>query len=389
MNSFNFISPTRLIFGKNAEVNTGSLLKDKGNVLVLLSYGQTNASGIVDRTIDSLKKEGINYVELSGIKPNPLLSKVYEGLELVKKHDIKFILAVGGGSIIDTAKAIAAGAVYDGDVWHFYETDDYPTQALPLGVVLTIPAAGSELSTGTVITNEKTQQKFATNSDALRPVFAISDPEVTLTLPAWHTFAGVTDMFVHIIERYITPTQYTDFTDRISEGAMKSIIYNGLKLVDNPKDIHARADIMLAGTFAHNGVLALGRSEEWVAHNLGHAISALFDITHGATLAITTPAWMKYIMDANLDRLVQFANRVFDVEIDLYDKKLTALEGIYRLEQFFTRIGMPTRLTHLDIPTDTKTLDALADNYGVVAPIGSSKEIYRDDARKIYDIGLK
>lgn len=385
MEDFTFFSPTEILFGKDTEKHVGTILHEFSNkILVVTSFGATNSSGVADRALKSLDEAKIEYITLTGIKANPTTKKVYEGIEIVKQNDINFILAIGGGSIIDTAKAIAVGALYDGDIWELFTSKKIFDRAIPIGAILTIAAAGSELSDSCIITNEEQKLKTSIKSDLIRPIFAILNPEVTLTLPEDLTFAGVADMLIHIIERYITPTKNVDFTDRLAEGAMKSIIYNGIALKENLSDINLRAEIMLAGAFAHNGIFGMGRAQEWAAHNLGHAISAIYDITHGKTLTVMTPAWMKYIINDNLDKFVQFANRVFDVEAD--SKEETAKEGIRRLELFFERIGMPTRLGQLGIPTGDADLEELADTFGKVAPKGSSKAIYRDDALKIYNI---
>jgi len=383
MKDFEFYSPTKLIFGKGKETTAGEEIKQyAGNALVVCSRGKTNASGVVDRTLESLKAEGINYMELTGIKPNPLLSKVYEGIDIVKANGLQFVLAIGGGSGIDTAKAIAVGALYDGDVWDFFNGKKVE-KSLPIGVVLTIPAAGSEQSDNSIITKDNTIKKLGFSSQLIRPVFTIENPELTLTLDKWQTFCGIADMMMHVLERYISKTENTDFTDRICEGILRCEIDNANILLRDPANYEARAEIMLASSFSHNNLAGMGREHEWVSHGIGKSLSGMYDCTHGATLTPIVCPWMRYILDDALDRFVQFAVQVFDVPYDASNPRKTALEGIDRLESLFRRMGLPVTLKELNVPTDDSALYKVAEDYSENGVRGNIRKITREDALKI------
>ena len=346
MNNFTFYSPTQFVFGKETEQQVGDLCKQYGAHKVLIVYGGGSAvkSGLIDRVKSSLTEAGLAFIEMSGVQPNPTEGKVYEGLTLVKNEGVDFMLAVGGGSVIDTAKAIAVAKDYDGDFWDLYIGKAQAATALPVGVVLTIPAAGSEGSGNTVITNTKTGQKFGLRLPMLlRPKFAVMNPELTLTLPAWQTASGICDMIVHILERYFSNTPNVELTDRLCEGAIKAIINEGRKVMKDPQDYDARANIMWAGTIAHNDTCGVGREEDWSSHQMEHEISAMFDVTHGAGLAVVTPAYMTFMSEHNCARMRQFAERVFDIRKEdvnptaLYMKgedTAIALEGIRRFREF-------------------------------------------------------
>lgn len=353
MLDFRFDNKTEIIFGKNTESQVGTETRKYGKK-VLLHYGGGSIKkiGLYDRIIASLKDANVDYVELGGVKPNPRLSLVQEGIDLCKTHHIDFILAVGGGSVIDSAKAIAMGVLYDGDVWDFFSGKGQIEAALPIGVVLTIPAAGSETSAGTVITNEEGWYKRPTGSLLLRPKFAIMNPEITYSLPAYQTACGSVDIMAHVMERYFTNTQHVDLTDRLSEATLKTMIHNVPKALRQPDDYHTRAEIMWASTVAHNDLLGTGRQSDWASHDIEHEISGIYDIAHGAGLAIVFPAWMKYCLKHNPDKLVQFAVRVWDVDYLPEDHEGVALEGIRRFEAFLKSIDMPIRLSDVDIPED-------------------------------------
>lgn len=353
MLNFRFDNKTEIIFGKGYEGKVGAETR-KYSKKVLLHYGGGSIKkiGLYDRVTASLKGADVDYIELSGVKPNPRLSLVQEGVKLCKEHEIDFILAVGGGSVIDSAKAIAIGALYDGDVWDFYSGKSQVQAALPIGVVLTIPAAGSEASAGTVITNEDGWYKRATGSLLLRPKFAIMNPEITYSLPAYQTACGTVDIMAHVMERYFTNTKHVDLTDRLSEATLKTMISNVQKALKQPDDYHARAEIMWASTIAHNDLLGTGRQADWASHDIEHEISGIYDIAHGAGLAIVFPAWMKYCLKHNPDKLVQFAVRVWDVDYLPEDHEGVALEGIRRFEAFLKSIDMPIRLGEAKIPGD-------------------------------------
>lgn len=362
MNNFNFYSPTYFIFGKGREKETGRFVKHFGGTKVLIHYGSGSVikSGLLDRVRKSLDEAGIPSLELGGVVPNPRSGLVYEGVQLCKNNGIDFVLAVGGGSVIDSAKAIALGAVYDGDFWDFF-CGKRIDKALPVGTVLTLTAAGSEGSTGSVVTHESGMLKRAANSDMIRPVFSVLNPELTCTLPPYQTACGATDMLAHVMERYFTNTRNIEITDRMSEAVMLTIIAETSKVMINPDDYDARANLMWAGMVAHNDLLGVGREQDWATHQMEHELSALYDVAHGAGLAVMFPAWMKYVMKHDIMRFAQFAVRVWGCEMNFSNPEITALEGIERYEQFLRSIGMPVRFSELgakaeDIPYMVKTL---------------------------------
>lgn len=352
MENFSYENQTKIVFGKDTEEQVGNLVKFYGtNVLLHYGSGSIKRSGLYDRVKSSIAKETINLFELGGVMANPRLTLVKEGIKIVKENKIEFILAVGGGSVIDSAKAIAIGALYEGDVWDFYSRKAKIEKTLPIGVILTIPAAGSEASTSSVITNEDGWYKRGVGSTLIRPKFAIMNPVLTFTLSAYQTACGVADMLAHVMERYFTNTKNVDFTDELCEATMRSII-NHAKIVHNkPKDYPARAELMWESTIAHNGILGLGRVEDWASHGIEHEISAIYDLAHGAGLAIIFPAWMKYVYAHDRTRFARFANKVFGVEI-YKDMNKTIEIGIESLEVFFQKIGLKTKLSDVDISND-------------------------------------
>ncbi|MGL4392764.1 MAG: iron-containing alcohol dehydrogenase [Fusobacteriaceae bacterium] len=386
MLNFDFKNATEIIFGKNTEERVGELIKKYCGTKVLIHYGGESAkkSGLYAKVLKKLDNEKIDYCELGGVVPNPRLSLVETGIKLCRREAVNFILAVGGGSVIDSAKAIAAGAKYDHMVWDFFVKDACPESAIPIGVILTIPAAGSESSAGTVITNEENFYKRAFGSEHIRPAFAIMNPELTYSLPPYQTAAGVIDMMMHIFERYFTNEKHVDFTDRLCEGALKSIMHNGEKVLENPRDYNYRAEIMWAGTIAHNDILGTGRSGDWATHDIEHELSAIYDITHGAGLAIISPAWMKYVYKNNISRFVQFATRVFDVDNDISNPDKVILEGIARLEKFIKKMGMPVRLSEANISADR--FDEMAEKAVLKGPVGNFIKLFKDDIVKIYEL---
>lgn len=356
MNNFSFYSPTYFAFGKGEEKKVPNLVARFGGSRVLLVYGggSIKKSGLYANITDALRSNGIYFSELSGVKPNPRSGLVYEGIKICKRDKLDFILAVGGGSVIDTAKAIAMGAKYDGDFWDFF-CNTRITDALPIGTVLTISAAGSEGSPNTVITNEKTKQKWGTGSDVLRPKFSVLNPEFTYTLPAYQTASGATDIIMHICERYFSNTCGVEVTDRLCEALLLTMIKETPVAIENPQSYEARANIMWAGMLAHNNVCGVGREQDWASHAIEHELSALYDVAHGAGLAVVAPAWMKYVMTKNTNKFLQFAVRVWGCQMDFENPEKTMLEGIERFEKFLKSIGMPTRLAELganvrDIP---------------------------------------
>lgn len=386
MNNFLFYPATKYVFGKGVEEKVADQLSEFGMKKPLIVYGKGSVirSGLLDRIKNSLDKSGIPYAELGGVQPNPVDSKVYEGIEIAKKEGIDSVLAVGGGSSIDTAKAIAAAIPYDGDFWDFYCGKANVTKALPVGVVLTIPAAGSEGSGNSVITKLDGLHKLGMGSDVLRPKFALMNPELTFTLPPYQTAAGITDMMAHIMERYFSNTPNVEITDRVAEGVLKAIISEAPKVIANPEDYDARANIMWSGTLAHNGVCSGGREEDWSTHGLEHELSAVYDVTHGAGLAVMFPAWMTYALKENPGKLAQFARRVFDVK-ESDDMKAAAL-GIAALKEFLASIGMPTSMKELGIENPDIELLAkkVIENKGEV--FGNYIEINQPIAAEIYTL---
>ena len=356
MNNFKFYSPTYFVFGKDEENNAGKYVKRFGGTKVLIHYGGGSVvrSGLLDRIKKSLKSSDIDFVELGGVKPNPRSGLVYEGIELCKKENVDFILAVGGGSTIDSAKGIAIGALYDGDFWDFYSGKRLE-RALPVGTVLTIAAAGSEGSNGSVITKEEGMLKRSAGGDAIRPVFSVLNPALTQTLPAYQTACGIVDIMAHLLERYFTNTQDVEVTDRLIEGLLLAMVHEAPKVIENPNDYEARANIMWAGMLAHNNCCGVGRDQDWASHDIEHELSALYDCAHGAGLSVVFPAWMEYNMNHDVSRFVQLATRVWGCDMDYEKPENTAKAGIKAFREFLRAIGMPQTLAELggkeeDIP---------------------------------------
>lgn len=353
MENFEFRNPTKIIFGRDAEDKVGAeTAAYSRKILLHFGGGSIKQSGLYDRVTASLRAANVEWIELGGVKPNPRLSLVHEGVRLCKEKGLGLILAVGGGSVIDSAKAIAMGAVIDGDVWDFYLGKGQPTAALPVGTVLTIPAAGSEASTGTVITKEEGWLKRAVNSDLIYPRFSVLNPELAFTLPPFQIACGAMDITAHLMERYFTNVKNVAFTDRLLEATMKTIIAQAPKLIRNPKDYDAWAEFMWAGTIAHNNLLNTGRIGDWASHDIEHEISGIYDVAHGAGLAVVFPAWMKHVYRQDVERFVQWAVRVWNVELDVFNPQAVVLEGIARMERFFTSLGIGTTLDSLGIKDD-------------------------------------
>ena len=347
MENFTFYSPTYFVFGKDEENKAGELVKKFGGSRVLVVYGGGSVvrSGLLDRVSKSLESEGIVSFQLGGVKPNPRSGLVYEGIDLCRKENVDFVLAVGGGSVIDTSKAIAAGTVYDGDFWDFYSGKRI-TEALPVGTILTIAAAGSEGSGDSVITKEEGMYKRGASGDAIRPKFSILNPALTQTLPPYQTACGITDIMAHLMERYMTNSKDVQTTDRMIEGLLLAMIEEGPKAVDNPDDYEARANIMWAGMMAHNNSCGVGRSQDWISHDVEHELSALYDCAHGAGLAVTFPAYLSLAYKHDVARVAQFARRVWGCPEEIDDEE-AALMGIESLREFFKRIGMPSTIGEL------------------------------------------
>ena len=372
MDNFNFYSPTEFVFGKDRENECGELVKKYGGTKVLIHYGGGSAvhSGLIDRVKASLDAAGIPHVELGGVKPNPHDSLVYKGIEIVRENGIDFILAVGGGSTIDSSKAIAMGVPYKGDFWDFYEGKASAAAALPIGVVQTIAAAGSEGSGDSVVTKEDGMLKRGASSEHIRPKFAVQNPALLCTLPAYQTACGITDIMAHVFERYFTNTLEVEITDRLCEAVLLTMVKEGPRAIADPANYQVRANIMWAGTVAHNGVVGCGRSQDWNSHAIEHELSALYDCAHGAGLAVIMPAWMEYVVDHNVMRFAQMATRVFGCEMNFENPKATALEGIKAFRRFLHSIGMPINFAELgakeeDIPKMVEKLNP-GDGWGFV-----------------------
>ena len=391
MNNFTFYSPTYFVFGKDQENHAGQYVKRFGGNKVLLHFGGGSVvrSGLLARVKASLEKEGLSCVELGGAKPNPRSGLVYEGIALCRKENVDFVLAVGGGSTIDSAKAIAAGAVYDGDFWDFY-CGKPVEKALPVGTVLTIAAAGSEGSPDSVITKEEGMLKRGASGEALRPVFSILNPALTQTLPAYQTACGVTDIMAHLFERYFTNTKDVEVTDRVIEGLLMTMIHEAPKVIKNPDDYQARANIMWAGMLAHNNCCGVGRDQDWASHCIEHELSALYDCAHGAGLAVIFPAWMQYNMNHDVMRFAQLASRVWGCPMDSQHPEITAQQGIQALRQFLRSIGMPLTLREVggkeeDIPYLAHTAAYGNGNGGTLGGFVVLKE---EDIAGIYRLAL-
>jgi alcohol dehydrogenase YqhD (iron-dependent ADH family) len=370
MDDFTFRNATKIIFGRGTESRVGAEVAALGK-RALLHYGKASikASGLYDRVCRSLREAGVELVELPGVAPNPRLSLVHEGIRLCREHRLDVIVAVGGGSVIDSAKAIAAGVPYAGDVWDFYERKATIASMLPVGVVLTIPAAGSESSSGSVITNEKGALKRDAGSELMRPRFAILNPELTLSLPPYQTACGAADIMAHVMERYFTRTRAVDFTDRLCEATLRTMVEHVPLVLQDPAGYDSRAEVMWAGAIAHNDLLSTGRAGDWASHMIEHELSGIYDVAHGAGLAVVFPAWMKQVYRTDVARFAQFAARVWDVEHSFADPERTAREGIFRLEAFFRRIGLPVTLRELGVGEDR--LEEMARKCTVRGPIGS------------------
>ena len=390
MDNFNFYSPTEFVFGKGRENECGKYVKKHGKSKVLIHYGGGSVvrSGLLDRVKKSLSDSGISFTELGGVQPNPRDTLVYKGIELCRNENVDFILAVGGGSVIDSAKAIAAGVLYDGDFWDFY-SGKHVEEALPIGVVLTIAAAGSEGSGDSVITKEDGLLKRGTGSDVLRSKFSILNPELTQTLPAYQTACGATDIMAHVFERYFTNTKEVEITDRLCEAVLITMVKETPRVIKDPNNYEARANIMWAGMVAHNGLVGVGRSQDWNSHQLEHELSALYDCAHGAGLAVIMPAWMEFVYKHDVMRFCEMATRVFGCQMNFENPEVTALEGIHRFRSFLHSIGMPINFEELgakeeDIPVLVGKL-----RYGADGKTSGFVKLSPEDVTEIYKIAAK
>lgn len=383
---------TDFVFGKDSEKCIGEELKKLGAHTVLVHHDSGRFlydTGLLENVKTYLTDAGLKVVELGGVKPNPRVSLVREGIELCKKENVDFLLAIGGGSTIDSTKAIAFGMKYDGDVWDLYSGKAVPTDAMPLAVILTYPATGSESSKGSVITNEELVIKNSCGAPFIRSALTIMNPELTYTLPPYLTACGVTDMYIHIVERYFVPETRIGSMDYLCEATMRALLNFGPKVLADPTNYENRAEIMWIGTIAHNDTMGLGRVQDWSSHGMGHEISALYDTAHGATLSIMTPAWMRYVYKQDIPRFVRYATEVFGVEYDPADPERTAIEGINRTEAFFKSLGMPTSFAEANLPTDK--IEHMAEQAAALKGglLGNFKKLSKDDIVEIYKLAIK
>ena len=388
MYGFQYYTPTRVVFGKGAESRTAELIRAFGGSKVLIHYGGGSVvrSGLLKRVTDSLEGAGISYVTLGGAVPNPRLSLVYEGIELCRKEGVDFLLAVGGGSAIDSAKAIGYGVANEGDVWDFYDYKRKAAGCLPLGVILTIAATGSEMSDSSVITKEEGLVKRGYSSDYGRPKFAILNPELTMTLPDYQTACGCTDIMMHTMERYFTNGGNMEITDALAEGLLRTVMTNAEILVRDPQNYDARAEVMWAGSLSHNGLTGCGNDGgDWMTHKLEHELGGLYDVAHGAGLAAIWGSWARYVYQHCLPRFRRFAVNVMGVAPEGTDEEI-ALKGIEALEDFFRRIHMPTNLRELGINATEEDLVTMAHKcaVGVGGAMGSARLLREEDMLAIF-----
>lgn len=390
MENFTFYSPTKFVFGKDTENQAGAMVKEFGGSKVLLHFGGKSAekSGLLGRVRQSLTAAGVEYVELGGVHPNPLSDLVYTGIDLCRKNGVDFILAVGGGSVIDSAKAIAMGACYDGDFWDFYSYKVQAKKALPVGTVLTIAAAGSEGSGDSVITKVEGMVKRGYGNECIRPRFSILNPALTQTLPAYQTACGATDIMAHVCERYFTNTKNVETTDRLCEAVLLAMINETPKVIADPNNYEARANIMWAGMVAHNNIVGVGRDQDWNSHGIEHELSGMYDCAHGAGLAVIMPAWMKFVMKHDVMRFAQFATRVWGCKMDFSDPEKTACEGIAAFRNFLTSIGMPAKLS--EVGGKEEDIPQLAKNFGLPegGTTGGFVHLTTKDIEEIYRLAL-
>lgn len=390
MKNFTLYTPTRIVFGKEVEKETGRLAKEQGASKVLIVYGGGSIikSGLLKSVQKSLQKEGIAYTELAGVKPNPRMSLAREGVEKAISFGADLILAVGGGSSIDTAKAIAIGAANEGiDLREFWSRKEAITKVLPVGAVLTIAAAGSEMSDSAVLTNEETGKKGGVNTDLVRPRFAVMNPELTYTLPKYQLTCGIVDIFMHTIERYFTPEDGNELTDEIAEGLLRTLIRNGLKAVEQPKDYDALSEIMWCGSLSHNNLTGLGRPKDFACHKLGHEIGGMFDEAHGATLSAVWGSWARYVYQLDIERFANYGKKVWNIELDKAEE--AAIAAIEKTEEFFRALDMPVSIGELSIgvqPDEVLKKMAESATKGGTVKLGCFKRLDMQDMYEIYKI---
>lgn len=388
MENFEYYAPTKVVFGKGTEKQVGELVVQQGCKKVLVHYGSGSVkrSGLLDRIFQSLDEAQVNYVELGGVVPNPRLSLVYKGIELCKEEGVDFILAVGGGSVIDSAKAIGYGVANEGDVWDFYEKKREATSCLPIGVVLTIAAAGSEMSNSSVITNENGWLKRGCNFNCCRAKFAVMNPELTMTLPKYQTASGCVDIMMHTMERYFNQSENMELTDGFSEHLIRTVMKNAKILMSEPDNYEARAEVMWAGSLSHNGLTGCGTDGgDWASHQLEHELGGMFDVAHGAGLAAVWGSWARYVMDARPERFAQFAIRVMGVE-PMQTVEETAIKGIEAMEAFYRELEMPTCIRNMEISLTEEQCHELAEKCSHFGKrtVGVVKKLDKNDMCQIY-----
>ena len=388
MNNFEYYTPTKVVFGKNTESQVGALVKEQGCKKVLVHYGSGSVkrSGLLDRIFASLTEAGVEYTELGGAVPNPRLSLVYQGIELCRKEGVDFVLAVGGGSAIDSAKGIAYGVPYEGDVWDFYGKKLPISAALPIGVVLTLAATGSEMSNSSVITNEDGWLKRGSKSDLGRPRFAVLNPELTYTLPEYQTMSGCVDIMMHTLERWFSHEKDTSLTDYLAEGVLKTVMQAAKVLLKDPQNYDARAEVMWAGSLSHNGLTGCGRAGDWACHQLEHELSGMFDVAHGAGLSAVWGSWARYVYKSDPDRFAKLFVDVLGVPYDYADPERTVLAGIEAMEEFFRSIHMPVSLGELGVEPSDEQIKELAYkcSFQETRTIGGIQKLGRADMEEIY-----
>ncbi|MDR1760095.1 MAG: iron-containing alcohol dehydrogenase [Fibrobacter sp.] len=392
MENFDFYNPTRIIFGKNTHLEIGNLLKPHAKK-VLLHYGgqSVKKSGVFDQVVASLRNAGVDFVELDGVVPNPRVTLVREGIQLCKENKVDLILAVGGGSVIDSAKAISMGIFYEGDVWDIYAKHLPVSKNIPVATILTIPAAGSESSPSSVISNDEVKLKKGYTNNITRPLLSVINPELFFSLPKNQIANGVSDMMSHIFERYFTRTLHTDLTDALCEATLRTIMRNALILMNDPANYDAWCEVGFSGNVAHNDMLGLGRAQDWACHGMEHELSALYDVAHGAGLAVLTPAWMKYVYKENMNMFVQFAVNVMGVNASFRDPEYIVTEGIRLLSEFYRKLGLPQTLGELFIGNDQLELmakKATGEISGNEHKLGGMKRLGWQDVLAIYKMAL-
>ncbi len=393
MLNFEYALPTRILFGRGMENRVGEEIRKRNGSRVLLHYGGESAvkSGLLDRVCRCLEASGLSYVLAGGVQPNPRLSKVEEGIRLAKEEKIDFILAVGGGSVIDSAKGIGYGIANEGDVWDFYSRKRIPEACAPVGVILTIAASGSETSDGSVLTNDRNKLKRDVGSDYARPQFAILNPELTFSLPEYQTSCGTTDILMHAMERYFTTVHNVELVDGFLESLMRTVMHNFRIVLEKPGDYDARAELMLAGSFCHNGLLTCGRKGDWASHALEHELGGMYDVAHGAGLAAVWGSWARYVYQTDVMRFAQFAVNVMGCVMDYTHPEKTALEGIAALERFLASTGMPISVRELGYKLTDNDIFSLADNctdHGTKM-IGAFRRLDYKDVTNIYKMAAE